>query len=189
MRTETFETEGSKFIITLQVPLELDSFYTWVDWNDNNCGDTRKYRFSNSNYPIIKESGFFYKIWPDSSYRLTFSHINKYDCKDVAIGKEIDLDIQEASMRDYAQKDSALFELFSKSRSEINGVKFTIFEFKTDVYPRQKYPSTFISADIFIDSLEMHISYECAGNDCELFLPRMKKSLQTIKIEKLDNRR
>src|SRR6478609_521126 len=74
----TFYTQDSLYKITFDKPLELDTFYSWMDEDDNACSDEHKYRFSKKNFPIEMETGFFQLTYADSTYRLTLKHVEKY---------------------------------------------------------------------------------------------------------------
>ena len=62
--------------VSINIPYQTDTFLTWIRRND--CGydcEEGKYRFQPKNFPIFKESGFFWLGQPeDSVYQLTISH-------------------------------------------------------------------------------------------------------------------
>jgi hypothetical protein len=183
MRLEKFMMQDSVFSVEIEVPHELDSFFVWVDTDDHSCGMLRKYRFANSKYPILKESGFFHPEYPDSSYSLTFFHIDKYECKDVFIGKT-DLD----SWVNIMTKRDSLFELYYKSERKINDIEHSVIAYKMNMTEMgYSYPSVIIQSNIYVDSVAMRIIYECVSKDCDNFVTRMKKSLQTIKVKKIEH--
>lgn len=184
LKSETFFTEDSLFRIELDVPLELDSFYTWIDYNDTSCGHRRKYRFSDSRYPIFKESGFFYLSYPDSTYRLTFSHIDKYDCQDTVW--EIDLNRLIAGWECRSKIDSIEFNVISSERTEINGLTFSILTFITDAVPKGKYQSTLLWGFTKINGIDLKVECECASKDCDSFIGKMNETLKSIRITKKD---
>src|SRR6187431_1170965 len=77
----TFFTQDSLYKITFTKPIELDTFYSWMDYDDNACSDEHKYRFSKKDFPAQRETGFFWTSFADSTYRLTFKHVEKFACK------------------------------------------------------------------------------------------------------------
>ena len=62
--------------VTLAIPTQTDTFFTWIRKND--CGkfcEEGKYRFQSKNLRIFKESGFYWTGQPeDSVNQLTISH-------------------------------------------------------------------------------------------------------------------
>lgn len=182
MREETFEMQDKRFSVALLVPAEMDTFYSWVDVGDNSCDFQRKYRFSDSRYPIVEESGFFPDL-PDSSYSLTFWHIDKYDCRDVATGKFLDQDTLVMRLQAISNTDSLDFRLIGKSIEEIGGITYNIIKYSMCKIPQQKYPTTSLRAEVFVDSVELFVWYECASSDCKEFVPRMEKSMRSIRIQ------
>ena len=62
--------------VSINIPYLTDTFLTWIRRND--CGydcEEGKYRFQPKNFPIFKESGFFWiGQLDDSVYQLTISH-------------------------------------------------------------------------------------------------------------------
>ena len=183
-RLETFFLQDSLFSIDISVPIELDSFYTWIDSDDISCGHLRKYRFSDSKYPIIKESGFIHKTFPDSSYRLTFSHIDKYDCQDSTWKVDLNELIKGYELK--SKMDSVEFNVISSDKVEINGLTFDILAFKTDLLPRQKYQSKLIWGFTKIGGIDLKVECECAGKTCDSFVEKMSKSLKTMRLTKKD---
>lgn len=185
LRTETFALQDSLYSISLQVPVEMDSFYTWVDHDDTDCGDLKKYRFSNSQFQVIKEDGFIKKETPDSSYSLTFLHINRYNCKDLMYEEDLDtlvMKYEEAAERG----NTTVFQVFKKESKDVNGTKFKTLEYRTDLFKyTEKYPSTYITSFVYLDSIELTIIYECSSKNCDSFITDMEKSLETIKIKKI----
>lgn len=183
LRKEKFFLQDSLFSIELEVPIELDSFYSWVDYDDTSCGHERKYRFSDSRYPIFQESGFFYLTYPDSSYRLTISHVNKYACTDRNWKADLQKIIWAYEAR--AKMDTVSFKVYSAEEAEINGATFQILTFKTDLLPRQKYQSTLLWAFTKIDSIDIKVEYECASKNCDSFIEKMNESIKSIKVIKI----
>lgn len=182
MRHEQVYLQDSLFVIDLDVPIELDSFTTWVDQGDNSCDQRRKYRFQDARYPVINESGFFHIKYPDSSYRLTITHTDNYDCKgDWPSGEPADV---LTSLTQQAQRDSVEFVAISGERKDIHGITFEILAYRTHLLPRQKYLSTLLTAVTVMDGVDITIEYECASKTCNDFVIAMKRSLSTIRISK-----
>ncbi|SKC84996.1 hypothetical protein SAMN05660236_4777 [Ohtaekwangia koreensis] len=181
-RPEIFFLQDSLFRIEINVPMELDSFNTWVDYDDTSCGHLRKYRFSNSNYPIIQESGFIHKTSPDSSYRLTFSHIDNYNCQDSTWKVDLKGVVKGLELR--SKMDSVQFRLISLDKVEINKLTFDILTFKTDLLPRQKYQSILIWGFTKVNGIDLKVEYECANKNCDSFIDKMNESLKSLRVTK-----
>jgi hypothetical protein len=181
-RTETFVLQDSTTILEIRVPNELDTFHMWVDSDDTHCGDQKKYRFSNSDYPVFQESGFFHATHPDSSYRMTFSHFANLDCYESSFTP--DLIKMAKGLEQNAKKDSVDFVLYSTEQKQIGTLDFYTMKFKTDLLPRQKYQSTVIRSFVKADGIDLKVEFECASNNCDGFIERMTKSLESIRILK-----
>ena len=183
-RPETFFLQDSLFRIDVNVPIELDSFYTWVDFDhdDTVCEVLQMYRFSNSKYPIYRKVGFSYPTYPDSSYHLTFSHIYMYDCQD----SEGRVKLKELIRREEERAKSRGFDfkLFSSESVNINGQAFDIIKFRTNLLPKQKYHSTLIWGFTRVDNIYLKVEYECASKNCDSFIERMSESLESIRVTK-----
>jgi hypothetical protein len=63
--------------ITLNVPMEYDTSFSWVHYSDCNTCHVQKYRVQSKMTPILKESGFVWSRPKDSVDRFTISH-NQY---------------------------------------------------------------------------------------------------------------
>lgn len=72
----TIQLQDSLGNISLQIPHQTDTLLKWIHISD--CGkpcDKSKYRFQPKNYPIFKETGFYWTGQPqDSVNQLTISH-------------------------------------------------------------------------------------------------------------------
>ena len=87
-KTVTVKLLDSLGTVTFAIPNRYDTFFQWTHWSD--CGKPcakEKYRFQLKNYPIIKESGWYWDEPTDSVYRFTIRHTNYfpfYDIKDTS---------------------------------------------------------------------------------------------------------
>ena len=179
-RTETFILQDSTTIIGIDLPAELDTFYTWIDHDDTHCGFDRKYRFSNSDYPIFQESGFFYASYPDSSYRLTFTHSAHLECDESPWS--VDLDDMIKGLQVQAEADDIEFIVYSSEHKKIDNTDFHTLRFRTDLVPKQAYPSTLIRSFFRVNNINVKVEFECASKGCDKFLARMNRSLESITV-------
>lgn len=181
-RTESFVLQDSTTVLEIAVPNELDTFHVWVDKNDTRCGDEIKYRFSNSLFPVFEESGFFYAIYPDSSYRLTVSHLVNLECDKSPWPP--DLEQMAKGLEARSKHDSVEFIMYSTEHKNIQGIDFYTIRFKTDLLPEQAYQSTVIRSFFHTNGINLKVEFECASNNCDRFIERMNKSLESIRVSK-----
>jgi hypothetical protein len=87
-------------------------------------------------------------------------------------------------LEEKAKRDSVDFVLYSTEQKRIGDLEFYTIRFKTDLLPKQTYQSTVIRSFVNADGMDLKIEFECANNNCDGFLERMKKSLESIKISK-----
>jgi hypothetical protein len=182
-RTESFFLQDSAFHVQLDVPVELDSFYSWLDRSDTECASKRKYRFSDSRYPVRTESGFFHgkEDLADSSYRLTFCHTRNFSCAyDSEEPADVELIIDRRKL--ISQADSVPLEIYKFENLEINGVLFFVDRYRTGGTLGQKYLVTFVNAFAVFDGIGISVSYECVSKNCNGFIDRMDESLNTLRI-------
>ena len=178
-------TQDSLYKITFEKPLELDTFYSWKDEDDNVCSDEHKYRFYKKHFPVQKETGFFWTSFADSTYRLTIKHVEKYDCKlgmdheNWSTRSEYMQRILKRAKSDLEQIDT----LFSDS-TEINGNNYILCAYKLNEHYKNEYKTNYIKAITNIDSNLIVFTADCRARDCNDFIDRMNKSIRTIRIKR-----
>lgn len=182
----TFFTQDSLYEITFTKPIKLDTFYSWMDYDDNACSDEHKYRFSKKNFPAQKETGFFWTSFADSTYRLTFRHIEKYDCTTETgnvnwiTSKEYLLGLVKGA---HMQKER-LDTIFSEDAT-INGRDFVVAAYTRDENYKNGYVTHYIDAFTTIDGNLIRITADCRTSDSKGFIDRMNNVIRTIQIKKV----
>jgi hypothetical protein len=190
-RIEELILQDSVAKITMDIPIELDTFYTWVNWSDNSCGHVKAYTYSDSNYPTsYKEGGSTKDVFPDSSYRFSVLHTNDFACTP-RYRRDIDtvyLLEKTALLERFYLNNGINFNWIHREVKTIDGRPFMIFAFRTNEQQNSSAQDkliTQLSAFTHLDSLYIGFSYKCSPGDCEKFIPRMLKSLESTRIERL----
>ncbi|HEX8546195.1 MAG TPA: hypothetical protein VF691_04490, partial [Cytophagaceae bacterium] len=189
----SFFTQDSLYKITFDRPIELDTFYTWKDIDDNACSDERKYRFSKKAFPHQKETGFFWNSFVDSTYRITLKHVEGFQCKSQMDHERI------LEPRTYLSNIYLKFKndnpktnidtLYSKS-FKINELSTVVvaYRIKEDYYITHDfsngYWTNYLKLLTEVDNNLFVLTADCRTKDCAGFIERMEKSFRTIRIEK-----
>ena len=181
----SFYSQDSLYKITFNKPIELDTFYNWKDQDDNACSDEHKYRFSKNEFPTQQETGFFWTSYADSTYRITFKHVEKFDCKEEmdyekwGTPKEYLNKIIERAKEDKMQIDT----LFSKYEN-VNQRKYILCAYNLNEGYKNGYSTNYLKAITTVDSNLIVITADCRSKKCNGFIERMTQSIKTINIER-----
>lgn len=184
--TETvFYTQDSLYKVSFIKPEELDTIYSWFSSNCTSSISEHRYRYSKKKFPITKESGWFQSPIADSTYRLTLSHIEGYISKTeidfVGVNKpEWFLVNQMARSKEAGWN----IDTFFSKRTMINNRDFMVFAYKINKDYPNKYWTHCLTAMTVVDSNILKFECECRAKDCEKFIGRMEKAINTIKVEK-----
>jgi hypothetical protein len=182
--SRSFVAGESTLFIALDLPNELDTFQTWVDYSDVACAHQAKYRFSDSRFQLIKESGFMSSEYPDSSYRVTFSHVHPFtECVDEFPVDTIFDNLKSLELSAQAMREE--FVGYDEGVIEANGINLHFVKFRTVLVPAQKYPSTILRAFFVVKKAVYRVEYECARSNCDGFFERMENSLKSIKVKEV----
>lgn len=180
-----FFTQDSLYKVSFVKPEELDTFYSWYSSNCTSSISEQRYRYSKKKFPITKESGWFQSPIADSTYRFTLSHIAGYISKSeidfVKVVKPEWILLNQIGK----SKDAgwSIDTLFSK-RIKIKNRNFIIAAYKINKDYPNKYWTHYLNAITVIDSNILKFECECRAKDCENFIERMEKAINTIKIVK-----
>jgi len=186
----TFYTQDSLYEITFDKPLELDTFYTWKDEDDNACSDERKYRFSKTGFPVQRETGFLGNSFADSTYRITLKHVEGFDCR---YGENMDAREYLIRLLEKYKGDNPrvnIDTLFSK-KANINGQEFIMFAYKIkeDYYITKDYNNgywtNYLKAITIKDGNSLVFTADCRTKNCNGFIQRMEESFNSIIIKKI----
>jgi hypothetical protein len=166
--------------LSISLPNELDTSYSWQDYSDTRCSDKEKHRFSNKNYSKYKESGFFKSIEYDSIYQVTISQDMAPDCDD--INKKVDNEFLDLLIELNMVADPST-KLDQKKIIEINNRNYVIITTRS----KSDLDEYYMSINTIIKSQRVSIHFNCLAGDCGNFINRMKKSINTIKITDYNN--
>lgn len=180
----TFYTQDSLYKITMNLPIELDTFYTWVRKDDNECSDEKMYRFTSRKFPFQKETQLFESLFCDSAYRLTIKHINKYSCK---LGMDYEkwvtpIEYHKRLETRYNESNDS-FKIASVNKREIEGHLFLLSSYKVKDKYNKEFWSLHEKAVVLVDSNMFVFETECKKLNCEGFIEKMEVIINSIKIE------
>jgi hypothetical protein len=162
--------------VSIQLPLELDTFYSWTNQSDYRDGNLIQYRFANNKCTLLKESGTFYLIDFDTVqlYQLTFSHLQYLDSN-----TKITYKIDKVFVDDYASRvlqENKNTNWIYKNTARINNRDYAVFiqnNFRKD------NQITSIFAVTALDKCLLNINFEYYGHQQDKFIATMTKSLST----------
>lgn len=175
--------------VSALLPNELDTTYSWVNFSDCDCCDIKMYRFANSNYTLLKETGMFHAHLPDSLYQFTIFHKVRRNCDgqwritqnsvDSLVGL---MNIRNAEA--FVGGDSIVW--LNKERLHIDKRDFILLAYRSKTaYPyRDTGAVTILEAITIVDNEVLNFVYECSGINCEGFIEKMTISLKSIHIER-----
>jgi hypothetical protein len=127
----------------------------------------------------MQETGFFKSTYPDSSYRVTFSHVDNFECQD--LDEEFHLNEMVERLEYGSRMDSVQFKLLSAERFEVDGRPFGIIAFRRFM-STPMFQSTMVWGFVRVDSINLQVEYECARKNCEGFVQEMTESLRSIRV-------
>ncbi|HXA02389.1 MAG TPA: hypothetical protein VNW99_10400 [Cytophagaceae bacterium] len=181
---KSFFTQDSLYKISLYLPMELDTFYTWTDLDDFRCADEKKYRFSKSSFPHYKETGFYSTTYLDSVYNLTIVHNNEFWCKEeLGYGSILDSKKYVENLKRHSNLDDVPVKILEVKKSVIHDRDFLLALYQMNE-KGSKYETHYLKGITLIDTNRITFDYRCRSSNCNKFIERMKKSIESVKIEK-----
>ncbi|MBY0476743.1 MAG: hypothetical protein K2Q24_03790 [Chitinophagaceae bacterium] len=170
-------------LLTIKIPNKLDTFYQW--WNTSDCIPCgwMQYRFADSKYKAIAESGFFSDKEPDSLYQLTIRHKPK---RWIEMGKILrPIDESDSAIINDALDRSSLREpeLLKKEKIIINDYPFYTYYLKSSENSITNTPSIYVIGVTSLKDRYLQIIAEHSGNDTTGFYETMYKCLLSVRIK------
>lgn len=174
-------TQNHKYNISINLPIELDTTYSWLDTNDNLCSDTKKYRFSDNAYPCYMENGFADYDTRDSICEITIEHSNNFICKSnnenwdnsiIKIKEKLKLGLVGDSI-----------EITRVATSNINGRKYLISQYKYKHKYRSPYWIYITKGITIVDSNAINFEFITIKKKHSIDeFKEMEKVINSIKI-------
>ena len=163
--------------LTISLPQEFDTVYSWTKIGDNHCADFEMFRFANKRYSLLQEDVEWYRVIPDSLYQLTIVQSKYLDCADTPNfdDKKLETVIEDLKAQNPAKRQ----DCFIREIRTINDKKFMITGFN---YQEKE---TCISEIFLITEVNGHpvwLKFICQAANCTNFIDRVEKSFNTIKI-------
>jgi len=172
-------------LLSLKIPLRLDTFYKWHRTSDClSCG-WMQYRFADKKYPQFAEGGFYWTVVPDSVYQLTIRH---KPIKEIPDSITLNL-LSEKNKNDswYHQTNTVSYsdsvDYLFKEFKLINQRPFIISAFTTNDSYLTKSQTLFVIAATTLKDRELFFIGECGAKDTTGFIGNMYKSFLSIKIK------
>ena len=159
--------------LTIKLPSEFDTTYSWTNYSDYYCGDREMFRIANKNYTLLQENGAFYNVIPDSLYQMTIEQLRHIECGDSII---IDNTTLESMTEKYIAIYSSSTKIFVKELRRIHERDYLIIGSNLRKETRLNIMTAINGHYILIDFI-----YQ--GKQCgQEFVDKINKSLNTIKI-------
>lgn len=174
-------TQDSLYVIRTILPERFDTIHSWVHFNDNRCSNLYKIRFDDSTIPIEQERGFYWDS-NDSLYsRITFQHIENYECK-IPENRSVE-NLQayiETIIESEKIKDSEL-QIIEEAKLKNNN---NLLMMKVRFVRQERYGDMYVEYIIFdIDSNPMTVKLECKNVNCEDFFLDINLFFETLVLK------
>lgn len=180
-----FFTQDSLYKITFDKPLELDTFYSWEDMDDNSASHEYKYRFSEKSYPSQQETGFLWTSFADSTYRFTIMHNRNFYWKTL---RDFNNDSSILQLKNRLEYRTLIGEITIDSlevkKIVINNQAYAISKYKQNENYKNGYWTYYLVAYTVVDSNFISFTADCRSKNCDGFFDRFEKTIKSIKIER-----
>ena len=186
----TVKLDNDLGILTIRLPEEFDTFYTFRYESDNICGDYKKYRFQNSKFPVLKESGGYISHTVDSLKIFTIEQ-NIYACSEGITMDSLKLKIITKNHIEHLKaNDRSRSPILKMSRIDtFNGKPFFIIAHENgELYHIKDSVKNLKSAKLMTYTRVnkyhiLNLNFDCAASNCDSFIPKMYKALKTVQIK------
>ena len=180
-----FFTQDSLYKITFDKPLELDTFYSWEDIDDNAGSNEFKYRFSKKNFPAQRETGFIWDSFADSTYRFTISHNNNFNHKSF---RDYNNDSNIVQLRNRIVyktfEDRIMIDSLNVKKIIVNKQTYAIYNCKKFENYKNGYWTYYFVAYTVVDRNFIAFTADCRSKNCDGFIDQFEKTIKSIKIER-----
>ena len=183
--TKEIDLRDTLGIVSLKIPLRLDTFYKWHRTSDCLPCGWMQYRFADKKYPQFAEGGFYWTVVPDSVYQLTIRHKPIKEIPDTITLKPLseknknDYWYHQTNSVSYSDSIGYLFKEFKL----INQRPFIISAFTTTDGYLTESQTLFIIAATTLKNRELFFIGECSAKDTTGFVDSMYKSFLSIRIK------
>ena len=166
--------------LTIILPLEFDTVYSWTKYEDNPCAFFEMVRFANKKYSLLQESGFIYGVIPDSLYQLTIMQLTYHlDC-------DATPDFNDEILEDYVENIKAInpakeYDFFIKEIRKINDKKFMIVGFNWQ--EEEGTCGTEILLSTEVKGYSVWLKFVCQAKNCTDFINKIERSFNSIKFK------
>lgn len=167
------------------IPSSFDTLLIWENRSDcAPCCDSFSYRWANSKFSLVKESGFFQNELTDSLFQFTITHKKDLNCLSaIEIDKETLLELTSIIESSYQEafSDNLLWQI--REIRNINNQLFIVYGYsgKSSIGTEQY---AILKAITKINNEDVHFTYECEASNCQRFIDSMIESMNSIKILK-----
>ena len=181
---ENFELTDSLCLVSLKIPVRLDTFYKWQHYSCNTSSGWMKYRYADKKYSQFAESGWYWTVVPDSVYQLNIWHKPIKIAPDSIIlrqlsEKDTSLCYYHPQIAGYSKSANFLFKEFKL----LNQRPFVISAFINPYGYLTNSQTLFVVAETNLKSRELYFIGECAAKDTTGFIDNLYKSFLSIRIK------
>lgn len=173
---KTIDLKNDLGQLSISLPIDFDTSYSWMRYSDYRCGAQQLVRFANTNYSMLRETGYLNLEIPDSLYELTVSQPEHPECADPEYVIDQSYIDNHTSAR-LMENTKANFEI--NELRTINGRVFAVF---AEVSTSRDMTNAYLQARTIIQGQVISLTFTCLRQDCRDFIQCMDKSLQTIEI-------
>lgn len=156
-------------VVSLYLPAVMDTFFTYADYGEYHCGETKQYRFADKSFDPDRGLDQSYSDPTDSLYQLTILQTYNPDCESYT---NVDAKMLQSLQKDKSHKYSMLTV---KGRNIIVG----LIQSKKDTMDVAE-----VTAVASVNGRKISFIYQCFKHKAGNFVNQAITSIRTIEIKK-----
>ena len=154
--------------ISIYLPNALDTFYTYADFGEYRCGETKQFRFASKKFDPDHATDFSYSDPTDTLYQLTIIQTYAKDC-------ETYVTIDDAMLKSMKKEKGKIYSILdAKGKKIIAGV----YETK-----KGNMDIAEIDAITTVSGRQVKFIFQCFRKYAKGFVDQMMTSLKTLEIK------
>jgi hypothetical protein len=163
--------------IELMLPAQMDTFCSWVNMSCTQCLDKQQFRYADTDYDVILETGNFNFDSPDSAYQFTVSQDTRVKCFEV---QDTFINARFIENWEKGQRmNNQDVEIYFSGLENYDGRNFAVMANRTSSMDMNAIN---LSAYTVVNGQLICLAYSCLATNCDGFVEQMKLSLETIEI-------
>jgi hypothetical protein len=171
--------------IEIRLPTALDSTFSWINETDSYCTNRYMFRFANSKFPIMKETGFAYAKKADSLYDFTieqrFPNCGKFENNGI---DQVNLSLSSTeslkNIKYFFDPNNSIILFHKLDTLRFNGRKYFLKQYKV------KRNNMFFENIRFITIYKNEIllfTGRCEASNCNRFNEQVNSIMNSVKIK------